>query len=80
MIVCPGGGFRILAIDHEGHEVARWLNSLGVAAFVLKYRVMRTGDEASKDTAVMAGRRKTAIAMGVADGEDAVRLVRRSSR
>ncbi len=77
VIVCPGGGFRILAIDHEGHEVARWLNSLGVAAFVLKYRVMQTGDDASKDAAVMAGRRKTAVAMGVADGEEAVRMVRR---
>lgn len=77
MIVCPGGGFRILAVDHEGHEVARWLNSLGVTAFVLKYRVMQTGDEASKEPAVMAERRKTAMAMGVADGEEAVRLVRR---
>ena len=77
MIVAPGGGFRILAIDHEGHEVARWLNSLGVTAFVLKYRVMRTGDEASKNPAVAAERRKQAIAMGVADGEEAVRLVRK---
>lgn len=77
MIVAPGGGFRILAIDHEGHEVARWLNSLGVTAFVLKYRVMQTGDEGSKNPAVMAERRKHAIAMGVADGEEAVRLVRR---
>jgi len=77
MIIAPGGGFRILAIDHEGHEVARWLNERGVTAFVLKYRVMQTGDEASKDAQVMAERRKQAIAMGVADGEEAVRLVRR---
>jgi acetyl esterase/lipase len=39
VIVCPGGGYRGLAMDHEGHQVARWLNSLGVAAFVLKYRL-----------------------------------------
>ncbi len=77
MIICPGGGFRILAIDHEGHEVARWLNARGVTAFVLKYRVMQTGDAASKDQQVSAERRKQAIAMGVADGEEAVRLVRR---
>jgi acetyl esterase/lipase len=77
MIICPGGGFRILAVDHEGHEVARYLNSLGVTAFVLKYRVAQTGDEASKDAAVAAARRKTAMAMGVADGEEAVRMVRR---
>lgn len=38
-IVCPGGGFNILAWDLEGTEVAEWLNSLGVTAVVLKYRV-----------------------------------------
>jgi endo-1,4-beta-xylanase len=42
VVVCPGGGHRILAIDHEGYEVAHWLNSIGVAAFVLKYRLART--------------------------------------
>lgn len=39
VIVCPGGGYNILAIDLEGYEVARWLNSLGITAFVLHYRV-----------------------------------------
>lgn len=39
VVVCPGGGFHILAWDLEGTEVAAWLNSIGVAAFVLKYRV-----------------------------------------
>src|SRR5687767_2415594 len=39
VIVCPGGGYRRLAITHEGSEVTRWLNTLGVSAFVLKYRV-----------------------------------------
>jgi acetyl esterase/lipase len=39
VVVCPGGGYRNLAIDHEGHQVARWFNSIGVAAFVLKYRL-----------------------------------------
>ncbi len=39
VVVCPGGGYRNLAIDHEGQQVARWLNSFGVAAFVLKYRL-----------------------------------------
>jgi len=42
VVICPGGGHRVLAIDHEGHEVARWLNSIGVAGFVLKYRLART--------------------------------------
>jgi acetyl esterase/lipase len=39
VVVCPGGGYRNLAIDHEGQQIARWLNSFGVAAFVLKYRL-----------------------------------------
>lgn len=39
VVICPGGGFHILAWDLEGTEVAEWLNSLGVTAIVLKYRV-----------------------------------------
>lgn len=39
VVVCPGGGFSILAWDLEGTEVAQWLNSLGFAAVVVKYRV-----------------------------------------
>jgi acetyl esterase/lipase len=39
VVVCPGGGYRNLAMDHEGKQVAEWLNSLGVAAVVLKYRL-----------------------------------------
>lgn len=45
VLVCPGGGYHILAINHEGTEVAQWLNGLGMHAFVLQYRVpnKRTG-------------------------------------
>jgi len=39
VVVCPGGGYAHLAMDHEGDQIARWLNSFGVAAFVLKYRL-----------------------------------------
>jgi acetyl esterase/lipase len=39
VVVCPGGGYQHLAMDHEGDQVARWLNSIGVTAFVLKYRL-----------------------------------------
>ncbi|HYT65290.1 MAG TPA: alpha/beta hydrolase [Vicinamibacterales bacterium] len=39
MIVCPGGGYVALAANHEGRQVASYLNSLGVAAFVLRYRL-----------------------------------------
>lgn len=41
VVICPGGGHRYLAIDHEGYDVAKWLSSAGVAAFVLKYRLAR---------------------------------------
>jgi len=39
VVICPGGGFHVLAINHEGVDVARWLNARGVTAFVLKYRL-----------------------------------------
>jgi len=39
VIVAPGGGYQNLAMNHEGRQVANWLNSLGVSAFVLKYRL-----------------------------------------
>lgn len=42
IVVAPGGGHSNLAIDHEGWQVAEWLNSQGIAAFVLKYRLART--------------------------------------
>ncbi|MEX2176683.1 MAG: alpha/beta hydrolase [Pirellulaceae bacterium] len=45
-IVCPGGGYHILAMDLEGTEVAEWLNSIGVTAIVLKYRVPRRDEKA----------------------------------
>src|SRR5215217_8029434 len=39
VIVCPGGGYGVLVMDREGYQVARELNKLGIAAFVLKYRL-----------------------------------------
>lgn len=39
VIICPGGGYSLLAIGHEGYEVAKRFNEIGVAAFVLKYRL-----------------------------------------
>ena len=46
MVVCPGGGYEILAYDLEGDEICQWLNEIGVTAVLLKYRVpRRTGLE-----------------------------------
>lgn len=42
-VVCPGGGYGGLAADHEGAQVARWFNGLGVTAFVLHYRLGSQG-------------------------------------
>lgn len=39
MVVCPGGGYHILAMDLEGTEICQWLNSIGITAVLLKYRV-----------------------------------------
>ena len=44
IIVCPGGGYRKLAYDKEGEEIAEWLNTIGVHAFVLKYRLPVEGN------------------------------------
>jgi acetyl esterase/lipase len=39
IVICPGGGYQHLAIDKEGHDIARWLNTIGIAGIVLKYRL-----------------------------------------
>jgi acetyl esterase/lipase len=39
VVVCPGGGYGALALDHEGKQIAEWLNGQGVTAFILKYRL-----------------------------------------
>jgi acetyl esterase/lipase len=68
VLVCPGGGFSILAWDLEGTEVAQWLNSLGFVAAVLKYRVPTRGHEGA---AVWQG--------PVMDAQRALSLLRRYS-
>lgn len=49
IIVCPGGGYNILAIDKEGYEIAKWLNQHGFSAFVLQYRVPKKQEGALQD-------------------------------
>ena len=48
VIIAPGGGHQFLSIDLEGHEVARWLNSIGVAGIILKYRLARSPNSTYK--------------------------------
>jgi acetyl esterase/lipase len=45
VVVCPGGGYRHLAMDHEGRQIAEWLNGLGVTAAVLQYRNNSSGHQ-----------------------------------
>lgn len=49
IVVCPGGGYSILAIDKEGYEIAEWLNKLGFTAAVLQYRVPKKQEGALQD-------------------------------
>jgi acetyl esterase/lipase len=57
VVVCPGGGYNILAWDLEGTEVAQWLNSLGVTAVVLKYRVPRRNQDAPHEAPLQDAQR-----------------------
>jgi acetyl esterase/lipase len=43
VVICPGGGYGHLAMDHEGHQIAQWLNKFGVAGFIIKYRHRNSG-------------------------------------
>ena len=74
VVICPGGGFRYLEIDKEGHVVARALVALGITALVLKYR---TRPEASspRRTPMDANVRRAIMA----DGRQAIRLARQRS-
>ena len=68
VIVCPGGGYQILAFAHEGIDVARRLNAMGVSAFVLKYRLREYGHPAPLQDVLRAIRtvRSRAAEFGVA--------------
>jgi acetyl esterase/lipase len=72
VIVAPGGGCVALAIDHEGHSVARWLQERGIAAFVLKYRIPE-----KKGEGIPPGMNfDEACKYGIADGIQAIKVVR----
>lgn len=62
MIVCPGGGYGYVVVDKEGSEIAGWLNSNGISALVLKYRVPKNREGALQDVqrALSLARARTA--------------------
>lgn len=68
VVICPGGGYGRLAIDHEGYDIARWLNDLGIAGIVLKYRL--PSDLIMSDKTIGP----------LQDVQEAIRVVRRNAR
>ena len=73
VVVAPGGAFMLLALEHEGWKVARWLADHGVAAFVLKYRVIPTPREEKAAGAFMGARMAEAIAQVERGGPPTIR-------
>lgn len=84
IIVAPGGAFHTLSIDNEGIAVAQWLNAQGIAAFVLKYRVVRsvTDDPVKELRGKLTDFKKLdsinapVVALATQDGLEAVKYIR----
>jgi acetyl esterase/lipase len=83
VVICPGGGFMALSINSEGNDVAKYLAARGVTAFVLKYRLAHTGDDASQEFATLFSDKQKFQEMmqkveplSIADGLAAVTYVR----
>jgi acetyl esterase/lipase len=67
IIICPGGGYTRLSIDHEGYKVAAWLNGIGITAIILKYRL--PSDAIMQDKTIGP----------LQDVQEAIRIVRRNA-
>ena len=83
VVICPGGGFMALSIASEGTDVAKYLAARGVTAFVLKYRLAHTGEDAATEFGTLYADKPKFNAMmkdeepkAVADGLAAVEYVR----
>lgn len=67
VIICPGGGYRILAASHEGSDVAKEFNKMGITAFVLKYRIPNENAQIDRTIAPLQ------------DAQQALRIVRKDA-
>jgi acetyl esterase/lipase len=67
VLICPGGGYGTLAFDHEGHQIARWLNENGIAGIILKYRL--PSDQVMKDKSTGP----------LQDAQEGMRIIRRNA-
>ena len=85
VIVAPGGGLYFNDIKIEGSDVASWLNKKGITAFVLKYRLVPTGEDAAKEQLELSqkdygefiGKVSQVMPLAVHDGLNAVEYVRK---
>ena len=68
VVICPGGGYGILAASHEGTDVAKYFNSIGVHALVLKYRIPSAENQQQKEWAPLQ------------DAQQAIHLVRQNAK
>ena len=73
MVIAPGGGFKNLMMSYEGVDIARYLNTLGVHAYVLKYRLIHQEDRTKQDG-------QDVRKLAAADGQQAVRLIRKGAK
>ncbi|MEM1122375.1 MAG: alpha/beta hydrolase [Bacteroidota bacterium] len=84
VIICPGGGMYALSIATEGNMVAEWLAERGVTAFVLKYRLVPTGEDATadmiKDGARVLLKAGNVLPLGISDGLNAIQYVRENAK
>ena len=81
IIIAPGGGFYALSINSEGNDVARWLKQKGVAAFVLRYRLVPSGEDAVAEMMAKTAEQRqqdmdAIVPLAAADGLTAIALVR----
>lgn len=67
VLICPGGGYGVLAFDHEGNAIARWLNDNGIAGIILKYRLPSDQIMIDKSTGPLQ------------DAQEAMRVIRRNA-
>jgi len=84
VVICPGGGFMALSINSEGIDVAKWLTARGMTAFVLKYRLAHSGEDATQEFMTLVADRKKfgemlakIVPQSIADGLAAVEYVRK---
>lgn len=80
MLVFPGGGFQNLAYGKEGDGIAKWLNSLGITAVVVKYRVAHSQAGETLDNDTKSERTNATIPLAVQDAKQAIRVVRQHAK